>query len=89
MDSRLKDFLTDAALDHDQLMVFLTDPQSAIQSAQLSADDERALRTGNPDIIYARIQGRTYDPNDPLSSSAQAITNYNYPYYPNDTGETV
>ena len=67
----LKDFLTDAALDHGKLMAFLTDPQSAIRAAQLSAEDERALQTGNPEKIYARLQGAE----DRNSSSAYGMAN--------------
>ena len=78
MESRLKDFLTDVALDHHQLTRFLTDPQSAIRTAQLSQEDERVLQTGNPDAIYAHMHGRVYDPNDPLASSAQAVSNQIY-----------
>ncbi|MRG94007.1 hypothetical protein [Polyangium spumosum] len=89
MESRLKDFLTDVALNHDQLMVFLTDPQSSIRSAQLSSEDERVLQTGNPDAIFAHIKGWKYDPAERLSSCAYGNTNQTWPFYcdPGDPGE--
>jgi hypothetical protein len=55
--AKLKDFLTELAIDPKKLGDFIHDPEAAMTAAGLNDEDKAALRFGFPDVIYARLAG--------------------------------
>jgi hypothetical protein len=55
--ANLKDFLTELATDPKKLGEFIHNPEAAMATEGLSNEDQAALRSGFPGIIYARLAG--------------------------------
>ncbi len=53
----LKEFLTELAVNAQQLGAFIHDPDAAMEAAELSEEDKRALKSGFTHVIYARLAG--------------------------------
>src|SRR5262245_1076569 len=54
----LKEFLADVALDPQKIGAFIQDPATQMKTAERSAEDHAALRSGFPGMIYARLSGQ-------------------------------
>lgn len=54
---KLEDFLTKLATDPQTLGQFIHDPDAAMNAANLSNEEQAALRTGFPDLVDARLAG--------------------------------
>ena len=55
---KLREFLVGLATDPAKLGQFIKDPDSAMHGADLSADEQTVLKSGDPGAIYARLGGR-------------------------------
>ena len=55
----LQEFLADIAVDPQKLGQFIHDPDEAMKAAELGVDDQAALRSGFPAMIYARLSGQS------------------------------
>lgn len=53
----LKQFLTDIASNPEKLGRFIHNPGKAMKDARLSKQDQDALKSGFPAVIYARLAG--------------------------------
>lgn len=53
----LKEFLANLATDPSALGNFIIDPDAAMKRAQLSEEDQAALKSGFPGLIHARLAG--------------------------------
>jgi hypothetical protein len=76
MESRLKNFFADMALDNDRLVAYLRDPQLAMSAANLSTEEVETLKSGNTHAVFASVSGLSYDGKEPLAHYASALTNY-------------
>jgi outer membrane biosynthesis protein TonB len=55
--AKLVDFLAELAINPQKLGEFIHDPEAAMHDAGLNSEDRAALRSGFPNIIYARLAG--------------------------------
>jgi hypothetical protein len=53
----LREFLSELATNPTKLGEFIHDPETAMTAAKLSDEDQAALRSGFPGVIYARLAG--------------------------------
>lgn len=57
-EDKLTAFLTKLATDHGELGHFIRDPESSMEQAGLSAQDQSLLKSGNAANINARLRGQ-------------------------------
>lgn len=55
--AKLIDFLAELAINPQKLGEFIHDPEATMTAERLSSEDQAALRSGFPGIIYARLAG--------------------------------
>lgn len=85
--ANLIDFLAELAINPQKLGEFIHDPEAAMSAEGLSSEDQAALRSGFPGIIYARLAGvpiqqafqLTSPP--PIGVSPNVVSSQIPPYY--------
>jgi hypothetical protein len=58
MSERLKNFLSEIAVDAAKLGRYLENPDAAMKEAGLDADESAALKSGDPAKVYASLSGQ-------------------------------
>jgi hypothetical protein len=85
--AKLEDFLAELAINPQKLGEFIHDPEAAMHDAGLSSEDQAALRSGFPNIVYARLAGVPIQQAFQLTSSLSTGASQNIgspqiaPYY--------
>jgi hypothetical protein len=78
----LKKFLTELAQDAEKLGKFIQDPEKAMKTAGLSPEDQAALRSGFPGVIYARLAGLPIEEAFKIPPSKRKLPPL-FPFHPN------